>query len=192
MHRCKACLTCWLSLVRLTKLWFRNRLRCCPGFSQERVNFHQKPEGTQPCQLTETGQKEQGIPYHVPPCWVPGEKLIVAQELVGHWVVRVTVCISLFVLCILLISVIVVTVPFVCCSVKLLTRFFAFFFPFSSPPQHGEGRWSDCMALLLPTMTKLQQLSSLNFTLTKKSLILKPKALNILLYDEEYVSVICL
>jgi len=37
-------------------------LEGCPGFGQDRVNFH-RPGG-----LTPPGQTEQGIPYHVPPC----------------------------------------------------------------------------------------------------------------------------
>jgi len=44
---------------------------------------------------------------------------MVAREHSGHQVVRVALCILLFVLCILLISVIAVTVRFVCCSIKL-------------------------------------------------------------------------
>jgi len=73
-----------------------------------------------------------------------GEKLIVAQEHAGHWAVRVALCILLFAFYILRISITVVTVCFICCSVKLplpqLTIFFAFFFSFSSPPQQGEGQ----------------------------------------------------
>jgi len=48
-----------------------------------------------------------------------GEKSVMDWEHAGHWAVRAALCILLFVLYILLISVIVVTVPFVCCSVKL-------------------------------------------------------------------------
>jgi len=79
-----------------------------------------------------------------------GGKAVVAQENVEHQVVRVALCISQFVLYILLISIIVVIVCFVCCSVKLpLTRptNFAFFFRFSSPPSGGEGRQSNRVAL---------------------------------------------
>ena len=32
--------------------------------------FTRSQEGTQPGGLTQPGQTEQGIPYHVPPCWV--------------------------------------------------------------------------------------------------------------------------
>jgi len=64
------------------------------------------------------------------------------RECVARWAVRVALCISLFVLYIFLINVIVVTVHFVSCSVKLplsQTTSFAFFFPFSSPLQEGRG-----------------------------------------------------
>ena len=66
-----------------------------------------------------------------------------AGEPAGHQAVRVALCIPLFVSYILLFSVIiVVTVRFLCCSVKLSLSpptSFAFSFPFSSPPQRGEG-----------------------------------------------------
>jgi len=48
-----------------------------------------------------------------------GGELIAAQEHVGHRAVGVALCISLFVLHILLISIIVITAHFICCSVKL-------------------------------------------------------------------------
>jgi len=48
-----------------------------------------------------------------------GGKQIAAQKRVGHWAVRVTLCILLFVLCILLLNIVVVTVRFHCCSVQL-------------------------------------------------------------------------
>jgi len=63
--------------------------------------FTRSYEGTQP------GQTEHGIRYHVPPCWVLGGELaggksVTAGECAGDWAVRVTLCILLFVLCILL------------------------------------------------------------------------------------------
>jgi len=67
-------------------------------------------------------------------------ELITAQEHAGHWVVRVALCMPRFVLYIL-ISV-VLTVHFLCCSVKLplsQPTSFAFFFRFASPPQGGEA-----------------------------------------------------
>ena len=42
--------------------------RMCPGFGQDRVNFHRTPGRSG---LTPPGQTEPGIPYHVPSCWVP-------------------------------------------------------------------------------------------------------------------------
>jgi len=67
---------------------------------------------------------------------------VVAWERVGHRAVRVALCISLFVLYILLI--VFVNVHFVCCSVKLLLSRTHKFFPFSfhSPP-HPSGRRGD-------------------------------------------------
>jgi len=71
--------------------------------------------------LTQTGQTNG---YLITPdimlCLRGGQgKSISAQELLGHQEVRVAPCIPLFVLYILLISVIVVAVCFLCCSVKL-------------------------------------------------------------------------
>jgi len=125
----------------------------CPGFGQDRVNFHQTPgRGTagglaQP----QPGQTEPGILYHVPSRWVPvggrrgGNSLAARQRgrrscpggRVAVWVVR-------FVSCFLLICIVVVPVPSVCCSVKLPlsrpTGFLPVSFPFSSAPRWGEGR----------------------------------------------------
>jgi len=42
-----------------------------------------------------------------------------ARERAGHRTVRITLCILLFVLYILLINIVVVTIHFLCCSVKL-------------------------------------------------------------------------
>jgi len=97
----------------------------CPGFGQDRVNFHQKPRRDTARQTDPTWPNQTG--YSIPCAvmlgsrWGAGQggKLNAAEERTGHRVVRVALCISLFVLCILLISVIVVTVPFLCCSVKL-------------------------------------------------------------------------
>ena len=49
------------------------RLHSCPGFGQNRVNFHRTP-GTGTAGgwgLTPPGQTEPGIPYHVTSRWVP-------------------------------------------------------------------------------------------------------------------------
>ena len=53
--------------------------RDCPGFSQDRVNFHQEPGG-----LTQPGQTEQGIPYRVPSCRVPVGGSWAARRVVGR------------------------------------------------------------------------------------------------------------
>jgi len=98
-------------------------------------------EGTQLGGLTQPGRTEHGIRYHVPPCWaLAGElarkKGVVTQERAGHQAVSVALCISLFLFYIILISIVVVTVCFICCSVKVPlsspTSFLSFYF--HSPP----------------------------------------------------------
>ena len=82
-------------------------------------------EGTQPGGLTQPGQTEQDIPYHVLSCWVPVGGSGAAGTLSQLWSTqrlrtrRAALWVVLFVLCILLNCVIVVPVPFVCCSDKL-------------------------------------------------------------------------
>jgi len=93
------------------------------GSARTGLIFTRIQEGTQPRRLTQTGQTKQDIPYRGPSCWVPvgelgGWKAVSPRKHVGHRVVRVALCISLFVLCIL-ISIVVVAVCFVCSSVKL-------------------------------------------------------------------------
>jgi len=121
----------------------------CAGFGQDMVNFTRiNRKGTQPGRLTQTGQTKWVFytMYHHAQFWmgelagVGAGKLIAAQECAGHKAVRAAPLISLFVFCILLISIIVVTVCFVCCSVKLPLFWptsFVFLFPFSSSPQQG-------------------------------------------------------
>jgi len=81
-------------------------------------------------------------------------------------VVRVAVCVLLFVLCILLVCIVVVTVSFVCCSAKLpLSRptnpavFACFFSILLCTPAGGggggEGRQGNRLVLLLPAAAKL-------------------------------------
>ena len=126
------------------------------GSARTGLIFTGLQEGTQPGGLTPPGQTEPGIPYHVPPCWVlvggswaagthsrlgsmrlrsgPGESAL--------WVVR-------FVLSFPLICIIVVPVPFVCCSVKLplsLPIIFCLFLSIllHSPVEGGAATWRFC------------------------------------------------
>jgi len=92
------------------------------GLARTGLIFTGIQEGAQPGGLTTPGQTEQGIPYHVPSCWVP---------VGGSWAAgtlsqigsaqreRAAICVVRFVLRFLLICIIVVPVPSVCCSVKL-------------------------------------------------------------------------
>ena len=109
--------------------------------------FTRSQEGTQPGRLTQPGQTEQGIPHHVPSRWVlaGGTWAAGSQSRLGSTrqrVVRVPLCIPLFVLCILPIGIVVVTVPFVCCSVRTaLIPTYAFLpFSFYSPPRPSGDR----------------------------------------------------
>jgi len=90
------------------------------GLARTGLIFTRNQEGTQLGGLTKPGQTEQGIRYHVPSCWVlAGGGSWAAGRQPRQPAGRVALCILLFVLCILLISIVVVPVPFVCCSVKL-------------------------------------------------------------------------
>ena len=86
---------------------------------------------------------------HHPRCWVgelAGGSLITAQECAGHWAVRESCSVYLLVL----ICIIVVTVRFLHCSVKLSLSWptnFAFFFRFSSLLRRGEGWQSNRVVL---------------------------------------------
>jgi len=140
-------------------------------FSQDRINFHQNPgrgtafEGAV-CGgvwvLTPPGQAEQDIPYHVLSCWVPvGRSWAVGTH---SWLGSAQLWSSLggrlsvlcgFVLCFLLICIVVVTVPFVCCSVKLPLSRPTGFCPFLSHllctlVWGGEATWR----FLLPAAAK--------------------------------------
>jgi len=124
------------------------------------VNFHWTPGRGTAGGLTPPGQTEQGIPYHVPPYWVPvggsgepelthgsGARAPVRSGRAALWVVR-------FVLCFPLSGVAAVPVPSVRCSVTL---------PLPPPPGSAgsvhsppcPGGWS-CgrVALLLPAAAK--------------------------------------
>jgi len=146
-----------------TCFWFR-KVIVVLGLARTGLIFTRIQEGAQLGGLTPPGQTEQGIPYHVPSCWVlVGGSW--GQELTGGSGARAPVqsgrtvlWVMLFVLCFLLIWIVVVTVPFVCCSVKLPlpppTSFFPCFFPFSSAPQRG---WGGRVVLLLPAAAKWEQ-----------------------------------
>ena len=136
--------------VASLSLW--TSLSNCPGFGQDRVNFHWNPgRGTAGrADPTPPGQTEPGIPYHVPSCWVPmgGSWAAGTLSRLGSarrwrfrravlWVVR-------FVLCFLLISVSLLFL-FPLFAVLLNCPYpdppvSACFFPFSSAPRRGEGR----------------------------------------------------
>ena len=96
----------------------------CPGFKRDRVNFHQNLGRGTAGWADPTWPNRAG--YSVPCAfmlgsrWGGAEQRELTQEHAAAvrsgraalWVVRI-------VLCILLICIIIVTVPFVCCSVKL-------------------------------------------------------------------------
>jgi len=74
-----------------------------------------------------------------------------AGESAGHQAVRESCSVhSIDFLYILLLSIVVINVRFLCCSVKLpISRpmSFTFFFPFSSTPHQAEGQQSDRLVL---------------------------------------------
>jgi len=126
------------------------------GFARTGLIFTRIQEGTQP------GQTEQGIPYHVPSCRVlaggelGGGNSVVARECAAAAVHESCSLRSVFVLCILVIGIVVVTVLFVCCSVKLPLSRPTRFLPvsFHSPPHPGRRRGCR-VVLLLPAATEL-------------------------------------
>jgi len=123
----------------------------CPGFSQDRVNFHQKPGADTARQADPNWPKNPG--YSVPCAIMLGAEAGICAPSGESCSVQFIVC-----LYILLISIIIVTDRFLRCSVKLpLSRptNFAFFFPFSSLPQQGEERYSNHVALCCRPRAKL-------------------------------------
>ena len=93
-------------------------INSCPGFGQYRVNFHRNPGRESRKRhsrggLTQPGQTEPGIPYHVPSRWVPvggaarRELSLVAQERAAPVQSERA---GLFLLCFLLICIVVVPV----------------------------------------------------------------------------------
>jgi len=142
--------------------------RNCPGFGQDRVNFHQNPGRGAAGRADPTPAWPNRARYSIS-CAIMlgsgggvrlGGNSLAAREgsaavrsgRAALWVVR-------FLLCIPLICIIVVTVPFVCCSVKLPLSRPTSFLPvsFHSPPHPGEGRGGH-VALLLPVVAKTRTL----------------------------------
>ena len=119
---------------------------------QDRVKFHQKPGGDTARPAGPKWSKRWGIRYHVMSYSVlsggklVGGKMVMAQEHTGRRAVRVALCILLFVLHILLVRIIVITVRFLYCSVKLpLSRPTSFVcLPLHSPP-HPSGERGNSM-----------------------------------------------
>jgi len=107
-------------------------------------------EGTQPGGLTPPGQTEQGIPYHVPSCWVPvggsgaagtHSRLGSAQRQSGLGERFSGLCglccvfsLSVSVLLLFPLFAVLLNFPYPDPLVS------ACFFPFSSAPRQGEGR----------------------------------------------------
>jgi len=150
----------------------------CPGFGQDRVNFHRNPGRCTVRQADPTPTWQNRAGYSIP-CAVTlgsGGGGAAWQELTrgsrGHSgglvqesgsVLRALFC--WFVLGIPLFCIIVVTVPSVCCSVKLPLSRPTSFLPvsFHSPPHPGRGRGGR-VALLFPVAAKTR-----TFNLTPKS-----------------------
>ena len=103
-------------------------IHSCPGFGQNRVNFHWTPgRGTAGgWGLTPPGQTEPDIPYHVTSRWVPVGGA--AQQIETHGLggrgagaVRESGCLGRVVRCCVfsLFVPLLLLFPSVCCSVKL-------------------------------------------------------------------------
>jgi len=136
-------------------IWFKfTELSFVLGSARTGLIFTGIQEGTQPAGLTPPGQTEQGIPYHVPSCWVPvgGSWVAGTHSRLGSsrwrsW--RAALWVVQFVLCFLLICIVVVPVPFVCCSVKLPLSWPTSFCLFLSillhtPAGGGAASWHFC------------------------------------------------
>jgi len=130
----------------------------CPaalGLARTGLIFTRIQEGTQPVGLTQAGQTEQGIPYNVPSCRVAaggersGRKSAAARGRVVAVVGESGSLFCWFVLCVLLICIVVVPVPFVCCSVKLIPTHQFLPVSFHSSLHPGRGRGGRVSLLLL-------------------------------------------
>jgi len=132
---------------------------CVLGSARTGLIFTRSQEGTQPGRLTQPGQTEQGIPYHVLPCWVlVGGRWAAERQLrlSRWWAVRVLRSTVLFCVFSLFVSLflfplfaVLLNCPYPDPSV------FACFFPFSSTPQRGKGGRATAWPFLLPATVKL-------------------------------------
>jgi len=119
------------------------------GSARTGLIFTRIQEETQPGGLTQPGQTEPGIPYHVPSCWVPagGSWAAGSHSRLGSMrrqrAVRVLRSTVLF--CVFSLSVLLLLLLFPLFAVLLNCPYpkppvFACVFPFSSTPWQGEGR----------------------------------------------------
>ena len=156
----------WYSAkIKDTSLTLSLHLYCCPGFSQDSVNFYQKP-GLITARLAHLNWPNK-TGYSIPCAVMLGSgegmgwgKLMAAWEHAGHRVVRVALCISLFVLYILLPSfLLLLFAPF---AVLLNCpypdpRVFCLFLSILLPTPAGGGAIERPCGPLLPATAKLQQ-----------------------------------
>jgi len=130
------------------------------GSARTGLIFTRIQEGAQPGGLTQPhpGQSEPGIPYHVPSGWVlvggarRGGNSLAAGEGSAAVRSRRAVLFCWFVLYIPLFCIVVVAVPFVCCSVKLPLSRPTDFYLFRSillhtPAGGGAAAWRLCCRL---------------------------------------------
>jgi len=112
----------------------------CPGFSWDRVNFHKKPGGDTAGPADPNWPDNPGIRYRVPSCSM--RSWGAARECAGHRAVREMLYVFPWgFLDALLISIISVTVCFLCCSVKLpLSQLTSLPFSSHSSPCRSGGR----------------------------------------------------
>jgi len=127
------------------------------GLARTGLIFTGLQEGAQLGRLTPPGQTEPGIPYHVPSRWVlvggswrAGTHSRLRSSRWRSW--RAALWVVQFVLCFPLICIVVVPVPFVCCSVKLPlsqpTSFCLFLsILLHTPAGGGAAAWRFCCRL---------------------------------------------
>jgi len=139
-------------------------------FGQDRVNFHWTPGRDTAGRADPTWPNRAG--YSIP-CAIMlgsgggelGGKNSLAVGSSRRWLWRAALWVVRFVLCIPLICIVVVAVPFVCCSVKLPlsrpTSFCLFLSILLRPPGRGRGGH---VALLLPVAAKPEQYPNMPLT----------------------------